>query len=1140
MYKLEKKTIEGLSPLIVTNATKDNAEIIPKGYTKQDGTPTPDNPIRIRNIGDNINLSSGIKAGLYQIANGEYASSDYYVCSQDKIKVNSNSKIAISNKENKKGIYYILELDKDGNYIKSQNSSIAVYDYICTIGENTKYILVDIGYKVEPCTIENVGNFKVEYNVATPYTEYGCGSIDYEIKNKNKLRFINVKNYKFITQTINGVTITNNEDGTFTLNGTSTDTISKQLSDTMSKLKAGDYYLSRNSEGSVTGGVFQTILWVSNDTNNPIRKAALGSEGQKVVIDKYYENYYLWLYISAGITFNNYILKPQLEKGEIKTDWEIYKEQIIDFPLNEGQLLHEGDYLAEDGIHQNKKTLVLDGTEEGWIYNNITGFSISNETNYKKYKDGGKCISSHYEYIAPNTQNSIWIGNNDFLFINDTRFSSVAEFKVWLAEQYSNGTPVTVEYELAEEVIIPLTSEQQDVIDNIELFEGYNEISSLDEFDFEMRVNYTPQFTDDIKKAFRTGIVKEYLEVLDENLIIDYDNYLKDTEFSELRFVPDIGIFGQAVAKKISVNLNNTNNSLNLQDKDIRAFIETEVNGEKYRIRYGDFIIQHPENENANDNTSLIGLDYMIKANIKYVDTMEYPCTLKELAKEVCTQAGLILANENFRNQDFIVENNQFQSGESCRQILQAIALSAFSWVRVDENNKVHFDFKTNFDVAETINYDNYYNLDIDSEEYGPINRIIIRNSQIEGENVTISDDDSIAQYGANELVISDNPFAYTQEKREQLIEAGKELYGFRYLPINSSKLTGYIYLNCLDKVKFKDMQNNEAETYIFNHIIEYNGACLDTVETPAMTKTETKYIFTPTLEQAIKNTQVIVDKANQRIISVVEKQDEQSNQLVNITTDLAGVHTTIQDNQKDIEEKLLKIEQTIEGTSQTLSTKGGNNILCYSKEFWTDGTETGKAKLEEYTNTEIQQKSISGNGYIINSGTSEQKVNVKNDTYTISFTYKRNVALATGYILINNERINLTSSEWKEETITLNIDTATIDLKIVSDTNNAFELFDLMGAIGNEKQIWTQNPNETRTDTVTIGKGIQVKSSSKNTYARFDADGNRIFNNSTGEVVTALTDKGVETDEVNSNTTKTGGILIQKQDNQTWISSLL
>ena len=96
------------------------------------------------------------------------------------------------------------------------------------------------------------------------------------------------------------------------------------------------------------------------------------------------------------------------------------------------------------------------------------------------------------------------------------------------------------------------------------------------------------------------------------------------------------------------------------------------------------------------------------------------------------------------------------------------------------------------------------------------------------------------------------------------------------------------------------------------------------------------------------------------------------------------------------------------------------------------------------------------------------------------------------------------------------------------------------MGAVGNEKQVWTQNPNETRTDTVTIGKGIQVNSSSKNTYTRLDADGTRIYNSDTGLPVTEFTQQGVDTDKITADVGQVGGILIQVIDGQTWFSSLL
>ena len=1100
--------------------------------------PSPNYPSRIRNVGDNIQLfdlknyynSAGVtNCGSELLNNGirlkftegqdawigavrgkDQVLPEALRIGCQKVKPNTTYTLKISSVPK----CYMSFLDK--SYTATETyKQIPKSVYTFTTNSSTYYIYLRLGYQssTSGLTSYDFTDIKLEEgSTATPYTEYGCGSVDYEINT---------------TQNIF------NKDTDIELDG---------------------QYISY-----VTGNIA---------TNQNYYGVKIKVEGNKEYKVFSYQNYSNLCYFDKNMTYisgevfeknsYNYIFStPQncvyitlaVAKNGIN-EFSVTEAKTIHFPLSEGQLLHEEDYLAEDGIHQKRKTIVLDGTEDiqksskysgsFYIRNFLTGSkdfgdilcNYATRANINKRAD---ISATNYVYgntfIEENEILNLWITQEDL---------TLEQFKSYLAEQYANGTPVIVEYELAEEIITPLTAKQQNVIDNIELFEGYNQINSLDEFDFEMKIIYTPQFTEDIRKAFRTGITKAYLEVIGTDVVIDYQNYLKNIEFSELRFVPDKGIFGQAVAKKIVVNFNNLDNTLNLQDKEIRLFIETEVDGENYRIKYGDFIVQHPENENVNDNTSLTGLDYMIKTNVKYVDTITYPCTLRQLANNICTQCGLTLSKESFKNENFVVENNQFVSGETCRQIIQGIALSAFSWARIDENNELHFDFDKDFSIKEELTNDDYYNLDFNKELYGPTNRIIIRDSQIDGENVTISDDESIATNGVNEIVIEDNPFAYTQEKREQLIEAGKDLFGFSYLPINSSKLIGYIYLNCLDRIKIKNMQGQSFETYLFNHIINYEGTALDTIEVPAMTKTETKYTFTPDITQALKNTQIIVDKANQNILGIIEKQEGQSSQITSIEASLDGINTKIQDNQDDINERFNKIETTLEGTTQVLSNKGGNNIFYYAKEFWTDGTENGTAKLNEYTDTEVQKISVSGNGYKINKGTSEQKVNVKNDIYTISFTYKKLIDLATGYVLINNERIDLSSSEWKEEVITLNIDTNNVDFKIISDTDNAFEIYDLMGTIGEEKQIWTQNPNETRTDTVTIGKGIEVKSSSKNTYARFDADGNRIFNNSTNQVVTALTDKGVETNEIDSELGKIGGILIQKMSGQTWISSLL
>lgn len=71
--------------------------------------------------------------------------------------------------------------------------------------------------------------------------------------------------------------------------------------------------------------------------------------------------------------------------------------------------------------------------------------------------------------------------------------TSLATFKTWLAEQYANGTPVKIQYELATEVIDPYTEEQQtawEQIKNLKTYKPVTHISSEDETPAELKIQY--------------------------------------------------------------------------------------------------------------------------------------------------------------------------------------------------------------------------------------------------------------------------------------------------------------------------------------------------------------------------------------------------------------------------------------------------------------------------------------------------------------------------------------------------------------------------------------------------------------------------------------------------------------------------
>lgn len=185
-----------------------------------------------------------------------------------------------------------------------------------------------------------------------------------------------------------------------------------------------------------------------------------------------------------GSTYNNYKIKIGINKGTVAKAYEPYKQQTECFPLSEGQKLMEGSYLADDGIHHVRKQVVLTGTENWNLYLNKTKtFKLS----ISPWSYSGVC--THYQRIISSSfdvKTGIYLSGSAMVVISDPRFSTVEEFKTYLAEQYSAGTPVTFEYIMITnnskpvEKIVPYTDGQKEArekIKNMILYKGTNNIS---------------------------------------------------------------------------------------------------------------------------------------------------------------------------------------------------------------------------------------------------------------------------------------------------------------------------------------------------------------------------------------------------------------------------------------------------------------------------------------------------------------------------------------------------------------------------------------------------------------------------------------------------------------------------------------
>ena len=368
------------------------------------------------------------------------------------------------------------------------------------------------------------------------------------------------------TKTSNGITFTVNSDGTVLADGTNDTNANSSFIINNYSLEAGTYILN----GCPSGGSSTTYRLVIQKTSGwSVLGLDTGSGSEQFTIDEA-TNIQVAIFIQKGQTISNLLFKPMIRLSSIIDDTyepygvmpspdypseieniegnielkatngleetdENYQEQVATFPLGEEKLM-EGSYLADDGIHHKRKQYTFTGNETGWNYNSAqNAFWIKNSqiTNCKNQAHAKLCnyfpYSSSSFYVAE--INTLCENSNStmpmFIFkVSTDVANSLETWKTWL--QNHN---LIVEYELAEEEIVPYTEEQQEAwnnIKNLTLFEGVNHISS----DANMVLKYYPLESVGLKFVLRIDIEnkQETTELIDTTLaeVTDYNKIYEE------------------------------------------------------------------------------------------------------------------------------------------------------------------------------------------------------------------------------------------------------------------------------------------------------------------------------------------------------------------------------------------------------------------------------------------------------------------------------------------------------------------------------------------------------------------------------------------------------------------------------------
>lgn len=438
--------------------------------------------------------------GTYTLSGTATADANFFIFYnvENPIQLNDNCKL-VGCPKNGSNSTYSIQVNLNSSWITADKGD----GYILQSGSTITAITMSIrsGATVNNLTFKPMLTTDLEatYDDFEPY----CGAIpspnpEYkqEIKSvgdSGSVEFVtcgnNLLNVTFNTATHNGMTVTNNNDGTITLNGTSNDIVTLVVSWIDIKVENNELYFlsgsySNNIRVYLTERYTNDYSWKSDHfdygTGLQLPNNADGCTYRTCAI-----------FINKGVSCNNIVIKPQLERCTKATPFKPYQESKATLTLAEPlRSLPNG---VRDTVEANADgslkivrrvgKVVFDGSsDENWQYGTIGYWFTSSLANKIRDVSGeypalsDEMIITNWKLYESNAEKYPYhFHPNKNLHLNMLNFNTLAEFKTWLEEN-----PVTIQYELATPVEETITAEQLAELLKLRTYAGVTYITTND------------------------------------------------------------------------------------------------------------------------------------------------------------------------------------------------------------------------------------------------------------------------------------------------------------------------------------------------------------------------------------------------------------------------------------------------------------------------------------------------------------------------------------------------------------------------------------------------------------------------------------------------------------------------------------
>ena len=459
-------------------------------YEQYGVSPSPDYPSEVESCGDNVNLfdkDSAIKGAYYNSSNVLTTSTTWKYF---EFTPKSKRDYTIKSTKYASEVYFV-GFDSSGNSTIITNFS----SNKVTFNAND---YVKIGYSVHKDDIDNVK--LVEGTKVGENSLYGQGCITEVICNKNLAKILNGIWYNSTTQTF-----------TTDIQGYGYMTKIKENSKiTISKKNTGYRFVVLTSKEEIAAnGTYSRAVFLESD-GKTTKYTFTTQENEKYVFFGYYRG-------TDEDAKNLASQEIQIEISEVKTGYEVHKEQVYTIPTQQS-FRACGDY-ADTFIKKNNKwyerhsitRLILNGTENWEISSDTNFFFVTNiisSIDYSKLYCNIALSASSYTELTDGTARVAVRNSGNGIYISNENNMTLEGWKAWLVEQYNAGTPVYVDYVLTTPLDIECTEEQStilwDIEQNAKTYKNITHMYSTDEISPVIEVTYKK----DIETLFANTLVE--------------------------------------------------------------------------------------------------------------------------------------------------------------------------------------------------------------------------------------------------------------------------------------------------------------------------------------------------------------------------------------------------------------------------------------------------------------------------------------------------------------------------------------------------------------------------------------------------------------------------------------------------------